>query len=131
MSKTTTPKSLRALTCTGTHGQVLKRLGYTSIRRVLDDPVNITYQCPNNYALVWNEDYGIYIVRFGENDRKAVYTLACCLGYSEEHVGPAGRDYVIEKFLRMLKKGKSYHREYPDQYAKRAEPPQKIKKRRR
>lgn len=133
MSKKPIPKPLKELTCTGTHSQVLKRLGYTSIRRMLDDPVNLTYQCPDNYALVWNEDYGIYIVRFGvaTKPQAVEYTLACCLGYSETHKGPAGRDHVIEKFLRMLKKGKSYHKEYPDQYAKRAEPPPRSKTRRR
>ena len=127
MVKKPTPKQLKDLTCTGTHSQVLKRLGHTSIQRILDDPVNFSAGDPYNYALVWNEDYGLFIYRWGHVLKTANFVLGSCLGHEEVFVGPAGRDRCIEKFLRMLKKGKSYHREYPDQYAERAEAPKRGK----
>lgn len=112
-------KSLRGLTVTDTHSCKLKRLGVDAILRVLNAPTNLTSDSKDNYAMVWCEDYGIYIVRFGSKAETATYVLACALGYREEHKGPNGCDYVVRKFLRMLRKGKAYYPRYSSHYGER------------
>ncbi len=118
----------KRLVVTG-NGTPLRRVGAASIVRVLNAPVNVTGDGPNNYAFVCCETLGIYISRYGRQTPKAEFKLGSFAGHSETHKGVPGRDYVVAKFLRMLRKGKAYHREYPNQFGKVTPPPARRKRR--
>ena len=120
-------------TCTDHSGNPIKRLGPIAIRRVLDHPTNMTATSPDDHASVFCEERGVSLSRDGINVRKAVFTMcACHPSRTVSFIGPAGRDKLIRRFMKLLRDGKSYA--YPDRpdpvYAERTEHPFRRKKKR-
>jgi hypothetical protein len=97
---------------TDTHGNVVKRPGPTAFARVLNDPVSMTscgpYADVEDYALLFNEAIGIWIMRDGAKIRSAKFWLCSLDGHEACYVGAAGRDKAITRYIKMLKKGRVY-----------------------
>jgi len=97
---------------TDTHGNPIKRVGFISVQRVLNNPVSVTAESPwagiRDYALVYCADIGVYIMRWGNKIRTAHFYLCSLDGHEACYAGVAGRDKAIKRFLKMLKKGRVY-----------------------
>lgn len=94
--------------CFDQGGNKIKRVGKTSIRRTLMDPVAIVGDmgAKRDYAMAWCPDCDVYIVRDGEGQRSCRFTLM----WWEEDEEPiieefefGERDKAIAKFLRLIK----------------------------
>ena len=101
--------------CTDTHGEPIKRVGFAAIKRVMDNPVDLTYERPiNEYALVWCESLGIGLMRDGDKLPTAQFTVCTYNNFTKDFKGAAGRDEAIRFFLKLLKKRRHYYFERKD-----------------
>jgi len=95
--------------CTDTGGEVIKRCGPVALKRVLNDPGPVTAVSQNDYALVYCEKIGVGIWRHGARIRTAEFILFSIEGHETVYKGAEGRDRAVDRFLRMLRKGKVYN----------------------
>jgi len=62
-------------TITDSSGEPLNRPTRASILRVLDRPVDVVGGATPDYALVYDEDSGTYLIRFGKNQVSSKFFL--------------------------------------------------------